>query len=526
MAKNNLVCSWPVRDHFSQVMLALNSLITRAVKEGVIKSGYLVGGAVRDLLLGKSPKDADILVECNCISDWANWLKKSPADEGIVQPAFLDESHNMYKFKIKLEDGTWEPELIESILPRGCEDDVLSGDAKHRDFTINQLYIDLTYIATDDDGENIVTHFIDPSGFGYKDLEDGIIRATDPEAVFEEDALRILRAIRFKHKLGFEIEENTWNHIKVTDKFMKINPVNFRSDLDKIMVSDTPVEAIKDLHERGLLYVIISELEDCWGYDQKNVNHSMTLEEHLFAVLDKVCKGMFYSTDLELRYAALFHDIAKPDVAGPKEDDPTQLCFHKHEARSAEKAEVIMSRLGFTVKSKNEISHIISKHMYFKEFDLVEAPNSFIVKKIRQFRGTFDNAEDVFVKCLMLIEADNESHAPSACIHGQVDLFLKRIDGLSRAEINQAKNKKFNLFNGKDLIKKTGIPSGWMVGELLKLAEEIQVKCPEISSEDCMDKVYSIYHEFIDIWVPSVNNGDNSRESWLEFYETLSQEEE
>ena len=304
---------------------------------------YICGGAIRDILLNRIVKDFDITTQANpdeVIDIFKGRYSVLPTglQHGTVTVIVDKTPIEVTTFRT---DGNYSnnrhPDSVEFV--KNVKDDVL-----RRDFTINGLLYD---------GENIV----DLVG-GLDDLKHGIIRAIGrPMDRFYDDALRQMRCIRFSSQLGFEVEFKTFIDIKSCNTLIqKISQERIRDELVKILLSDRPSEGIKLLEESGLLQYILPELQECVGFDQHNKYHRKNVFDHILKVLEST------PSVLNLRLAALFHDIGKPMCFTI--DKNNQGHFYKHHIIGADKTREIMKRLKFDNETIDNVCILVYEHMF------------------------------------------------------------------------------------------------------------------------------------------------------------------
>ncbi len=345
---------------------------------------YLVGGCVRDLLIGRGPKDWDITTNAKPEEIIALYPKTVYENTfGTVGVCIPHESKvESRKSKENLESSlgigdsqpaTVEYEIIE-ITPYRKEgkysdarhpDEVhfsenIKDDLSRRDFTVNAL----AYRPAD---ETLVDLF-----GGQKDLENKILRAVgNPTERFTEDALRMLRAVRFSAELNFIIESETLLAIEKKSELLKvISQERIRDEFSKILMSPEPMMGIGMLQKLGLLKHFIPELEQGIGCVQGGA-HKYDVFEHLLQALQ-------HSADknppaggwpLEIRLSALFHDIGKPKTrrAGVKK----AYTFYGHEVVGARMAKVILERMKFPRETIELVTKLVRYHMFFSDTEQI-----------------------------------------------------------------------------------------------------------------------------------------------------------
>lgn len=300
---------------------------------------YLVGGCVRDALLGRECHDTDITTNALPEQITAAFTDCTVVPTGIkhgtVTVIFEDEPVEITTFRI---DGSYtdfrRPDSVEFSRR-------LSDDLVRRDFTINALAADASGNITDISG-------------GMCDLEHGIIRCVgDPEKRFNEDALRILRAVRFASQLGFEIEEETSVELlRMRTLLAHVSEERIRDELDKLICGRYCVDVL--LRYREIIAQVIPEMRQCFGFFQHSHYHRYDVYEHIVRAVGSA------PNELVLRRAMLFHDIGKPSMFTI--DERGEGHFKGHAAVSAKIAEDVMKRLKYDNSSIKEVRMIIAAH--------------------------------------------------------------------------------------------------------------------------------------------------------------------
>ncbi len=341
---------------------------------------YLVGGCVRDLIIGREPKDWDITTNAKPEEIMPLFEKTVYENNfgtvGVVLPLRRGSGlvNNQTDGVISRETDpslilplTGEEKIIVEVTPYRIEakysdfrhpDEVkfsnkLEDDLKRRDFTVNAL-------ALDSKGQ--LTDMFD----GLKDIQNKTLRTVgEANDRFNEDALRMLRAIRFSVQLDFSIAEETVRSIlKNADLIKNISLERIRDEFVKIIMSQNPASGIVMLQKFGLLKNIIPELEE--GI------HCEQLGEHIFDVWDHLLHALQHAADknwpLEIRLSALFHDIGKPRSKREGKNKPT---FYGHEVVGARMARKIMERLKFPKKEIELVEKLVRNHMFFSDTELI-----------------------------------------------------------------------------------------------------------------------------------------------------------
>ncbi len=406
---------------------------------------YLVGGMVRDLLFGRESYDHDLVI-CHVP---AAELEKLLEKYGKVN--LVGKSFGVFKF---MPEGREDGNFIDIALPRteeswgtgGYKDfDVQSDpdlsiedDLSRRDLTINAMAVNL---KTGD--------LIDPFR-GIKDLKEGIIRTVGrPEDRFREDRTRMLRAARFAAQLGFKIEEATYRAIKKNAANIEEAAADLKRDeFNKLIMSADARKGVMLLHNLGLLGHLIWELEKGVGVAQ-NKNHIYTVFDHGLRSLDYAAKNGF---SLEIRLAALLHDIAKPVT---KQGEGPDATFYDHDIVGAKVVRKILKRLNYPNDVVDKVSHLVRYHMfYYSMGDITDAG-------VRRFIARVGKEHiDDLIKLRMAdrIGMGRPKAKPYKLVELEKRVKLVQLDPIS---------VKMLKVNGEDLMKELGLKPGPKFGLIL-----------------------------------------------------------
>jgi len=402
---------------------------------------YIVGGAVRDILMGKTVHDWDFTTNATP----EEILKVLP--DGFYDNIFGTVGLAVEGFERPFEITTFRTE--EGYSDRRRPDKVswgktLEEDLSRRDFTINA-------IALDDNGK-----IIDPFG-GEKDLKEKLIRAVgDANERFDEDALRMMRAVRIAAELGFTIEDKTFEAIKRNAPLIgKIAKERVKDELFKLLSSSYPYEGIILFRNSGLMNEILPELEKCFGVEQKSVgrHHIYDVGTHLLMSL-KECK----SPDPVTRFATLIHDIGKPQTY--KKLETGVITFYNHEMVSTKIAVSIADRLRFSKKEKDKFVTLVRWH----QFTVGEMQTDNAIRRFIRNVGK-QNLDEM----LALRVADRLGSGAKET-SWRLEDFKKRLIEVQKQPFAVADLK----IDGNDVMKALNLKPGPKVGEILeKLFEEV-----------------------------------------------------
>jgi poly(A) polymerase len=414
---------------------------------------YLVGGYVRDRLLGRPTKDIDIV----CVGDGIELAEAVasnlyPTPKIAVYRRFGTAMLRCEGLEIEFVGARRESYRIDSRKPE-VELGSLEDDQNRRDFTINALAVSLN---EEDFGE-----IIDPFG-GLEHLERQIIKTPlDPSKTFSDDPLRMLRAIRFSNQLGFTIEKNTLQSIaKNRSRLHIISKERISGELEKIIMTSRPSVGFKLLFDTGLLQLILPEVAALQGVEDRNgISHKDNFY-HTLEVLDNLCQR---SNKLWLRWAALLHDIAKP--ATKKFDAETGWTFHGHEWLGANMVPKIFRKLRLPLGSEMEyVQKMVRLHLRPISVTREQVTDSAVRRLL------YDAGPDID-DLLMLCESDITTKNPRKMARylDGYELLKERM-----AEVSQADRLRLwqPVISGEVIMATFGIPPSREVGVIKTAVRE------------------------------------------------------
>ena len=342
-----LTMHFPVPKEVSQVSYALR-------KEGF--ESYLVGGCVRDLLIGRKPKDWDITT--NAKPEYIQRIFPDSFytnDFGTV--GVLRETDEESLKIIEVTPYRTEGKYTDKRRPDKVEfGQSLTEDLARRDFTVNAIALD------DSKGQ-----IIDPYE-GQKDIKDKVLRTVGDAALrFEEDGLRLMRAVRLIAELGFALDGDTAAAIQAKGHNLKhISKERIRDELVRILKSDQPMMALVLAQQLGILEYIAHDLTRGIGVDQ-NQAHSYDVFGHLMRSMQHAAdKGW----DFDIRLAALFHDVAKPETRRWSEEKK-DWTFHGHEVVGSRVTQKALDELKFPRETVEKVTKLVRWHMFFSDPDQI-----------------------------------------------------------------------------------------------------------------------------------------------------------
>jgi poly(A) polymerase len=440
---------------------------------------FAVGGFVRDLLLGKEPKDLDLVVSVN--------------QGGLLFTKWLGEKLGIYKEKsnpvvfptfgtanLRLDGVVWNGidfsgEALDVVMfrkeqyhdPNSRKPVVqftphIEIDAQRRDITFNAIYLDIA------SGE-----ILDPTGQGRADLKAGVVRtAIDPTIIYTDDALRMFRAVRFAAQLNFKLSPEVIDGIKKNlHRLGNTSRERVAVELNKILTSKHPDYGMRLLRDVGLLSHIGPELQQMVGMTQ-NVHHKDDVFDHTLAVI------MGTQPELLNRLIALFHDVGKVTT---RAITPKGVQFIGHEDAGPDIVERIMMSLKYPRVMIDAVKLGVRHHMKLKQGgpDAVKLSD----KTLRKFKIALG---EYLENLLDVMHADNISHADASAMPKQIEAVRQRLKALDIQV-----TKPVLPINGNDLLA-MGVKAGPMVGKILSAVTEKWYENPSVSKEEAMHIAKSI----------------------------------
>jgi len=407
------------------------SITKRLIEHG--HGGYIVGGALRDALLGNEPKDWDVATDAtpDRIHDLFRDLTRFDLKHGTVTLVYRRRHYEVTAFRGKTGFG------------RNIEEDLA-----HRDFTFNAMAYDTT------DGK-----IIDPFG-GREDITAGVVRAVlNPSERFQEDPLRMMRAIRFGVELGYSIDPETLGAVRALAHIIDgVARERIRDELLRILLAKKPSKGFTLMRKTGLLKRILPELLE--GYRKRqNDFHRYTIYRHIMETVGSV------EPDPALRLSALFHDIAKPRV---RTNANGRWRFLGHAGASVDLTKQIMTRLRFSNDMIARVTNLIDNHMVEYKRELTERALRRLVKRVGP-----ENIHDL----IELRRADDLAHGWGRGFETELDAFKARVHSL----LNQSPPLSVSdlAVTGDDVMTLLDIRPGPEVGEILSRLLDAVIARPE-----------------------------------------------
>lgn len=441
------------------------SRVTDVLKKAGFEA-YLVGGCVRDLFMDKKPKDWDVAT--NALPDQIISLFPKTFYENVFGTvAVVDESktddpsNETYKvievtpYRI---EGTYSDSRRPSsvVFTRNIEDDL-----KRRDFTINA-------IAYDPENGQIIDLF-----GGVLDLSKKLIKSVgDPDDRFNEDGLRILRAIRFHVELNFELDSTTEKAIyKNRDILKKVSRERIRDEFIKIIMSPIPMEGLSLSKKLGVLQYIIPELENGIGVEQNKA--------HAFDVWTHLLKTVQHSADkdypLHIRLAALLHDVSKPE-ARRWNKETNQWTFYGHEVLGSRVTEKILRNLKFSRETIDKVTKLVRWHMFFSDTEMITHS---AVRRLIASVGKENVWDLINVRICDRIGTGRPKENPYR---------LRKYKAMIEEVMEDPISLSMLKINGQKVIEILKIPPGPRIGSILHALFEDVIDNPVLNNEDYLIK--------------------------------------
>jgi len=414
------------------------SITSRLIQHG--HQAYIVGGALRDALLGNEPKDWDVATDAmpNTIHHLFHDLTRFDLKHGTVTLVHQRRHYEVTTFKGKIGFG------------RNIEEDLA-----HRDFTFNAMAFDTI------DGK-----IIDPFN-GRGDITGRLVRAVlNASERFREDPLRMMRAIRFAVELGYSIDPETLVAVRpLAHTIEGVARERIRDELLRILLARKPSKGFTLMRKTGLLKRILPEPLE--GYRKRqNDFHRYTIYRHIMKTVDSVEPGPV------LRLSALFHDIAKPRV---RKKTNGRWRFLGHAGASVELTKQIMTRLRFSNDMIARVTNLIANHMFEYKRELTDKALRRLIKRVGP-----DNIDDL----IELRRADDLAHGWGRGFEADLDVFRARIDSLL------SKSPPLSVsdlaVNGEDVMTLLNMRPGPEVGEILDRLVALVIEKPELNQKDTL----------------------------------------
>jgi len=452
-----------INDHKYEVLInKIKTLIKGSIFENHV---YIVGGFIRDAILGNPIKDVDLVIDTpDGGIGFATWLAYHTDCFVNTKNPCVFPTYGTAKVQI-----TSDPEIadieLECVQTRKEKYDkesrnpataygTIQEDAMRRDLTINALYYN---ISTDE--------ICDFTNRGLDDIKNHVIRTTgEANMIFDDDPLRILRVVRFSTRLGWPIDKDTWIGMILNSKRINIlKQERVTDELNKMLLGDNPAAALDKLDKCNVLHRVLPSLTMS-KHVYQDLNPKRTLYEHVLQVVDKTPKV------LETRLAALFHDIGKLKTY--------EKSFMFHSQVGADMAEDVMRAMKYSNAIINTVKKAIENHEDFSSYFGGTIPRPAVLRK---FIVKFDGNDKDLEVALDLIHANNITQ-----MYGKKIKFIpevkKRIAELDKK--NESGKRLVIPINGKDIMAEFNLKPGPALGIIMDKVKSKVIEDPNVTKED------------------------------------------
>ncbi|MDU7242153.1 CCA tRNA nucleotidyltransferase [Clostridium sp.] len=417
---------------------------------------FMVGGCVRDSILNNSPKDYDITTSAKPEDTLSLFEKTIPTGikHGTVTVLINNNSYEVTTYRT-------EGNYLDNRRPLSVNFVTdIREDLSRRDFTINALAYNKS--------AGLVDYFN-----GISDIKNSIIRCVgDADKRFKEDALRMLRAVRFSCQLNFDIEEETYNAILNNHKLISnISFERIRDELCKILISDNPSKGLILLKDTGLLGIILPEINNLVNFTPKCNNHNNNVFKHTLNVIDNT------HNNLLLRLSALLHDVGKLNTLTHNKNG--FYYFPNHNIEGSSMTRKILSKLRFDNNTINIVCKLIEHHLVLNVNYL---PTKFEVKKLLNTIG-----KEYIYLLFDLQRADINSLDNPKIFLAKVD-YIDNLVSEILSNNEPLKIKDLNI-SGKTLIKSFNLEPGKLIGDTLNFLLDKVLENPDLNTRESLLKL-------------------------------------
>ncbi|WP_425292315.1 CCA tRNA nucleotidyltransferase [Corynebacterium mayonis] len=443
------------------------------------ESLYLVGGPVRDAMLGRLGHDLDFTTSARpeviqrLLGQWGEKTWDTGIEFGTVSAVRQGQRVEITTFRSDLYDGvTRNPEVTFG--------DTLAGDLIRRDFACNAMAIELSLA-----GDVLAFRFHDPVG-GLDDLlHQRLDTPQEPQVSFRDDPLRMLRAARFVSQLGFSVADRVRAAMQeMSGEIGRITVERVQAELDKLMVGARPWEGMDVLVDTGLADVVLPEVPALRLEMDEHMQHK-DVYRHSLTVLRQATELEEDGPDLKLRWAALLHDIGKPDTRAVKEG--VGVSFHHHEVVGAKMARKRLRKLKYPKHVIEDVGQLVYLHMRFYGFGEGQWTDSAV-------RRYVTDAGDLLPRLNKLVRADCTTRNPKKArrLQRNYNLLEQRIEELAAKE--DLARVRPDL-DGNEIMEILGLKPGPEVGRAWKYMKELRLERGELGHDEAVAELRKWWEE-------------------------------
>ena len=451
----------------SSLSSLLGGLVEKFAARGY--SLYLVGGSVRDALLGRLGNDLDFTTPARpevvkeILDEWAETVWDTGIDFGTVSAAYKGQQIEITTFRSDSYDG-------QSRNPEVVYGDTLEGDLVRRDFKANAMAIELLADAS--------FKFHDPL-HGLQDIADRVLDTPDkPEISFHDDPLRMLRAARFASQLEFRVADRVVEAMRdMAGEIQRITVERVQVELDKLICGTAPWDGIDLLVSTGIADYIFPEIPALRMTADEHAQHK-DVYAHSLKVLSQAMDQEEDGPDLVLRWAALLHDIGKPDTF---DNTDGKVSFHHHEVVCAKLARKRLRKLKYPKATTESIGQLVYLHMRFHGF----GENQWTDSAVRRY---VTDAGDLLPRLHKLVRADctTRNAKKARRLQRTYDQLEERIEEIGRKE--DLARVRPDL-NGNEIMEILGLQPGPEVGQAWSYLKELRLEHGPLEREDAIAKL-------------------------------------
>lgn len=451
----------------SSLSSLLGGLVEKFAARGY--SLYLVGGSVRDALLGRLGNDLDFTTPARpevvkeILDEWAETVWDTGIDFGTVSAAYKGQQIEITTFRSDSYDG-------QSRNPEVVYGDTLEGDLVRRDFKANAMAIELLADAS--------FKFHDPL-HGLQDIADRVLDTPDkPEISFHDDPLRMLRAARFASQLEFRVADRVVEAMRdMAGEIQRITVERVQVELDKLICGTAPWDGIDLLVSTGIADYIFPEIPALRMTADEHAQHK-DVYAHSLKVLSQAMDQEEDGPDLVLRWAALLHDIGKPDTF---DNTDGKVSFHHHEVVGAKLARKRLRKLKYPKATTEAIGQLVYLHMRFHGF----GENQWTDSAVRRY---VTDAGDLLSRLHKLVRADctTRNAKKARRLQRTYDQLEERIEEIGRKE--DLARVRPDL-DGNEIMEILGLKPGPEVGQAWSYLKELRLEHGPLEREDAIAKL-------------------------------------
>lgn len=451
----------------SSLSSLLGGLVEKFAARGY--SLYLVGGSVRDALLGRLGNDLDFTTPARpevvkgILDEWAETVWDTGIDFGTVSAAYKGQQIEITTFRSDSYDG-------QSRNPEVVYGDTLEGDLVRRDFKANAMAIELLADAS--------FKFHDPL-HGLQDIADRVLDTPDkPEISFRDDPLRMLRAARFASQLEFRVADRVVEAMRdMAGEIQRITVERVQVELDKLICGTAPWDGIDLLVSTGIADYIFPEIPALRMTADEHAQHK-DVYAHSLKVLSQAMDQEEDGPDLVLRWAALLHDIGKPDTF---DNTDGKVSFHHHEVVGAKLARKRLRKLKYPKATTESIGQLVYLHMRFHGF----GENQWTDSAVRRY---VTDAGDLLPRLHKLVRADctTRNAKKARRLQRTYDQLEERIEEIGRKE--DLARVRPDL-DGNEIMEILGLQPGPEVGQAWSYLKELRLEHGPLEREDAIAKL-------------------------------------